>query len=55
MNLTKPLTTAALIIVALGVVFYFLHLGVLDLLDIELPYNLLNFYLFGAISSLINF
>ena len=53
MNLTKPLTTAALIIVALGVVFYFLHLGVLDLLDIELPYNLFNFYLFGAISSLI--
>ncbi|MEH6658794.1 DUF6168 family protein [Leeuwenhoekiella marinoflava] len=53
MNLTKPLTTAALIIVALGVVFYFLHLSILDLLDVELPYNLLNFYLFGAISSLI--
>lgn len=53
MNLTKLLTTAALIILGLGVVFYFLHLGVLNVLNVELPYNLLNFYLFGAISSLI--
>ncbi|WP_031426794.1 DUF6168 family protein [Flavimarina sp. Hel_I_48] len=53
MNLTKLLTTAALIILGLGIVFYFLHLGVLNVLNVELPYNLLNFYLFGAISSLI--
>ena len=53
MNLTKPLLTTAGTIIGLAVVFYGLHLGILNLLDVELPYNLLNFYLFGGISSLI--
>lgn len=53
MNLTKPLLITALTIVSLGVVFYFLHLGVLTVLEVELPYNLLSFYLFGGISSLV--
>lgn len=53
MSLTKPLLTTAGTIIGLAVVFYGLHLGILHLLDVELPYNLLNFYLFGGISSLI--
>ena len=53
MNLTKPLLTTTLTILILGFASYFLHLGVLKLLNVELPYNLLNFYLFAGISSLI--
>ncbi|MFI8377830.1 DUF6168 family protein [Leeuwenhoekiella sp. NPDC079379] len=53
MNLTKRLISSATLIVVLGVVSYFLHLAILDFLGVELPYSLLNFYLFAAISSLI--
>ena len=53
MNLTKPLLTTTLTILILGFASYFLHVGILKLLNVELPYNLLNFYLFAGISSLI--
>jgi len=53
MNLTKPLLKTTLIILILGVASYFLHLGVLSVLDVALPYSLINFYLFAGISSLI--
>lgn len=53
MSLSKRLVSTAAIILILGVVSYFLHSGILSMLEIELPYSLLNFYLFGGISSLI--
>ncbi|MCC4212159.1 DUF6168 family protein [Leeuwenhoekiella parthenopeia] len=53
MNLNKRLLSNAALLLVTGVVAYFLHSGLLQLLDIELPYKLLNFYLFAGISSLI--
>jgi len=53
MNLTKPLLTTAIVIIALAVVSYFLHIGALYMLEVQLPYDLLDFYIFGGVSSLI--
>ena len=53
MNLTKPLLTTAIVIIALAVVSYFLHIGALQMLEVQLPYDLLDFYIFGGVSSLI--
>ncbi|PHQ30779.1 DUF6168 family protein [Leeuwenhoekiella nanhaiensis] len=53
MNLTKPLVLNAVLIVVLGILAYFIHTAVLGYFEVELPYALINFYLFAGISSLI--
>ncbi len=53
MNLNKRLLSNAILLMILGVAAYFLHTGILKMLDIQLPYQLIDFYLFAGISSLI--